>query len=515
MQRSLFTAISGLNNHQTKLDVIGNNIANVNTTAFKSGRVRFADILNQTLRGPSAPQDNRGGINPMQVGLGMQLAAIDNNHTQGNLQSTGRELDMAIQGSGFFIVGDGNQYFYTRDGSFSRGADGYLVNSANGLRVMGWMAGEDGIIDVTQPPGSINIPLGFQAEARATEQMIFGGNLNAAVKPLSAEVETLREGSETDNEIRLISVENATGGTFTLSFGGETTEPISYLATADNVRAALEGLEGIGTGDVQVTGGIGGPWTVEFTGDLGLMSIAEELTVGSTELVNSYQLEMDIYDSLGSVHTIMVEFEKSGVNEWSWQAFIKDGDALLGNGSGTIVFNEQGGISFGGQGIFTLDPVPEGTSLEGADPLNIMLDFSALSQLVGETDALLRQQDGFPMGILDAFNIGSTGVITGAYSNGMITPLGQIALGRFENPEGLIKVGNNMFTASANSGDVFVGTPGTQGRGTIETSTLEMSNVNIAFEFTEIITTSRAFQANSRIITSSDELLQEVVNLKR
>ncbi|RJX27861.1 MAG: flagellar hook protein FlgE [Dethiobacter sp.] len=416
MQRSLFTAISGLNNHQTKLDVIGNNIANVNTTAFKSGRVRFADILNQTLRGASAPQDNRGGINPMQVGLGMQLAAIDNNHTQGNLQSTGRELDMAIQGNGFFIVSDGRQKYFTRDGSFARGADGFLVNSANGFQVMGWMAGADGSTDITQPPGSLNIPLGFKAEARATAQMIFGGNLNASVQPLS-------------------------GGAF--------------------------------------------------------------------------PLEMDIYDSLGNVHTLEIEFEKTEVNLWTWQAYLKDGDAFIGSGSGSIIFNEQGSVASGQQGTFTLNPIPGGSSLEGSEPLKILLDFSALSQLVGETDALLRRQDGFPMGILNAFNMDSTGIIAGAYSNGMVVSLGQIALGRFENPEGLIKVGANMFQSSANSGDVFIGAPGTQGRGKIETSTLEMSNVNIAFEFTEIITTSRAFQANSRVITSSDELLQEVVNLKR
>ncbi len=622
MQRSLFTAISGLNNHQTKLDVIGNNIANVNTTAFKSGRVRFADILNQTLRGASAPQDSRGGINPMQVGLGMQVAAIDNNHTQGNLQSTGRELDMAIQGNGFFIVNDGRQNYFTRDGSFARGADGYLVNSANGFRVMGWMAGTDGSVDVTQPPGSLNIPLGFKAEARATENMIFGGNLSASVKPLSGEVITSRDGGEgvdsafmisagdadggsfmllidgnvTDsipfdaaagelvaaiealgppytgnvtvtedgagtwvvsfdtaeigspvavefngddlsfggvtgdhtgdgvstlsagsdsvNELQQISINNATGGSFTLSFDGETTGPLAYNATADNIRAALQSLTAINSGDVSVTGSIGGPWTVEFTGSLAGTDVAA-LQINTEGLLSSFPLEMDVYDSLGNVHTLAVAFDKAGTNEWTWEAHIKDGDSLLGTGSGTIAFNEHGSVISGQEGTFTLNPIPAGSSLEGSDSLQIMLNFSALSQLVGETDALLRQQDGFPMGILSAFTVGGTGIVTGAYSNGMVAALGQIALGRFENPEGLIKVGSNMFQSSANSGDVFIGTPGTQGRGTIETSTLEMSNVNIAFEFTEIITTSRAFQANSRVITSSDELLQEVVNLKR
>ncbi|MBS4021285.1 MAG: flagellar hook protein FlgE [Dethiobacter sp.] len=620
MQRSLFTAISGLNNHQTKLDVIGNNIANVNTTAFKSGRVRFADILSQTLRGASAPQDNRGGINPLQVGLGMQLAAIDNNHTQGNLQSTGRELDMAIQGNGFFIISDGRQNYFTRDGSFARGADGFLVSSSNGFRVMGWLAADAGSIDISQPTGSLNIPLGFKSEARATESMVFGGNLNASLKPMTAAVATLRAGQAAEdsvftvsvgdadggsfglavdgvnigpfpynadtadlalaieslgtpyagnvtvinsgadwsitfavdaigapvslefdadleaggvpggqvgdgattvtagsmavNELQQISVNNATGGTFTLSHNGQTTAPIAHKATAAGIRTALEGLTGINSGDVAVSGAIGGPWTVEFTGELAGTDAAE-LVVNTAGLQSSFPLEIDIYDSLGNVHTLHIEFEKAGVNQWTWQSFLKDGESKLGSGSGTIVFNEQGSVASGEQGTFTLNPIPAGSALVGSDPLSITLDFSALSQLVGGTDALLRQQDGFPMGILNAFNVGSTGIITGSYSNGMVVPLGQIALGRFENPEGLTKAGSNMFQPSANSGDVFIGTPGTQGRGKIETSTLEMSNVNIAFEFTEIITTSRAFQANSRIITSSDELLQEVVNLKR
>ncbi|MCR3922093.1 MAG: flagellar hook protein FlgE [Firmicutes bacterium] len=414
MQRSLFTAISGLNNHQTKLDVIGNNIANVNTTAFKASSVKFADILNQTLSGASAPQGGVGGKNPMQVGLGMQLAAIDVNFTQGNLQSTGRSLDMAIEGNGFFIVSDGAENYFTRDGSFARGSDGFLVNSSTGLPVMGWVPGPDGSIDLTQPLNSLNIPLGFRAEASATENLLFGGNVNAAS------------------------------------------------------------------------------------------------SIGDT-----YQLEMDVYDSLGSVHTMLIEFEKTDVNEWEWSSSVMDGGFSFGEGEGVITFNPQGSVSTGQLGMFILDPIPAGSSMDGSDPLHINLDFSTLSQLVGETDALVRGHDGYPMGILNDFTVGSTGVITGTYSNGMVAPIGQIALGRFENPGGLTNVGTNMFQPTANSGAVFIGAPNTQGRGKIQTSSLEMSNVNIAFEFTEIITTSRAFQANSRVITSSDELLQEVVNLKR
>jgi flagellar hook protein FlgE len=138
MLRSLSTAVSGLRNHQTKLDAIGNNIANVNTVAYKSGQVRFQDIFSQTLRGATAPQDGRGGLNPMQIGLGMEVSSINTLHTPGAITSTGRETDLAIEGNGFFVVSDGFQQYYTRDGTFTRDSSGILVN-ANGLRLLGWV----------------------------------------------------------------------------------------------------------------------------------------------------------------------------------------------------------------------------------------------------------------------------------------------------------------------------------------------------------------------------------------
>ena len=415
MQRSMFTAISGLNNHQIKLDVIGNNIANVNTTAFKSGRARFEDILNQSLRGASAPQENRGGINPIQVGLGMQVAAIENNHTQGNLQSTGRPTDLAIQGSGFFVVSDGSQTLYTRDGSFSQGTDGYLVNSANGFRVMGWQADDAGDINENNPLSPLEIPIGFKSVVRPTANMVFGANLNA----------------------------NA--------------------------------------------------------------------AVGDTHV-----LETVIFDSLGRSHTLETVFTKIAAdNQWTWQAGVINpadpGGPRLGSGTGTIIFNTAGTVyppipDTGA--IFTFTPAP-------AAPVSISMDLNSLTQLAGETSAMVRAQDGFPEGTLSSFTLGSSGRISGIFSNGMVRTLGQIAIGRFENPEGLTKAGSNLYESSPNSGTALVGTPGTQGRGLLQPASLEMSNVNLAFEFTEMIATSRAFQANSRVITSSDELLQEVVNLKR
>src|SRR5215207_4561282 len=180
MMRSMFSAISGLKNHQTFMDVVGNNIANVNTTGFKQSRVTFQDILSQTVRGASGPQGGRGGVNPMQVGLGTLISGIDTIHTQGTLQSTGKSTDMAIQGDGYFVTSDGQQNYYTRDGTFDVGIDNTLVNAASGLRVQGWQADPlTGVIDIAAPPTSITVPLGAGMTGKASTGLTVKGNLDA------------------------------------------------------------------------------------------------------------------------------------------------------------------------------------------------------------------------------------------------------------------------------------------------------------------------------------------------
>lgn len=408
MQRSLFTAVTGLRNHQVKMDVLGNNIANVNTTAFKGGRVRFQDILSQNIRGASAPQLGRGGINPAQVGLGMSIGAIDTIHTQGSLQNTGRATDLAIQGNGFFVMSDGTNRLYSRDGAFSLGADGDLVNAANGFKPLGWPADAAGVINTTAPLGPLNIPIGQRVTTRATTNLVFGANLDAAA---------------------------AVGGT--------------HLA------------------------------------------------------------EVLVYDSQGGLHTVEVTFTKTAApNVWDWVAEWVTLPADPSPESGTLTFDTSGNLTASTGGPITFTPT-------GVAPLSITPDFSDLTQVVGLSNALVRFQDGFPVGELESFTIGKTGVINGVFTNGLVRELGQLALASFPNAEGLLKVAANMFQVSSNSGQPRVGAAGLEGRGIIETATLEMSNVDLSAEFTEMITTSRAFQANSRVITSSDELLQEVVNLKR
>lgn len=410
MMRSMFSAITALRNHQTFMDVVGNNIANVNTVAYKGTRVLFQDMLSQTLRAAAAPQGNRGGLNPMQIGLGMGLAGLDTLNTQGNLQSTGKMTDMAIQGDGYFILGDGNRNFYTRDGGMDLATDGTLVHQATGMRVLGWTASATGVVDTTQPIGAINIPLGQMRAGQATSTAALAGNLDATT---------------------------ATGGT---------------IATT-----------------------------------------------------------IQVYDSLGDAHTIKLTFTKNAAaNQWDWAASSTD-TAITGvTGNGTLTFTGAGAYSAGSPGNISI-----AYNNGAVSPQAISVDFTALTQFADTGAVSLSRQDGSPAGTLTAFNVSGTGEITGVYSNGLNIVLGQVALATFPNPGGLTRTGRNLLGVTPNSGAPMIGTGGTGNRGTIATGQLEMSNVNLADEFTNMIVAERGFQANSRVISVSDEMLQELVNLKR
>lgn len=405
MMRSLFAGVSGLNSHQTRMDVIGNNISNVNTVGFKSSSVTFQETLSQLLSGASAPQGSQGGINPIQVGLGVSVASINVNHTQGNLQSTGKVTDIAIQGNGFFILADGSSQYYTRAGNFGLDAVGTMVDSSSGLIVQGWMADTNGTINTNSNIGNIQLPVGQTIPSQATTKMEFEGNLNSA------------------------------------SAVGDSTVNASY-----------------------------------------------------------------VYDSLGNKNLINTTFTKTDDNEWAWEATDADGNTL---GSGTLTFNTDGSFDAVTGGTINLTP-------SGANALTITPDFTDLTQGASSTSEIsLSSQDGYPMGTLESYTINSYGQIVGSFSNGMSQTLAQLALANFNNPAGLMSAGSSLYTSSSNSGTAQIGAAGGNGRGLTSAGYLEMSNVDLAQEFTNMITTQRGYQANSRIITTSDEMLQELVNLKR
>ncbi len=414
MIRSMFSAISGLRNHQTMMDVVGNNISNVNTTGFKSSTTVFQDVLSQMLRGGGAAETDLGGTNPAQVGLGSRVAAITTNFGQGALQRTGRATDLAVQGDGFFVVNQAGQELYTRAGSFSIDALGRLVTQ-EGAFVMGWQGDATGNVNTNGAIGTIQVPVGDLAAPNPTGQVDLGGNLPS------------------------------------------------------------------------------------------------DAAIGAT-IVNS----VEIFDTQGSPIDIRFTFTKTAADTWTLdsQYTLADGTNGSAGAQTEIVFDADGEIDTGASTFNTLSTVP-GT----AGPVELFLgDAGGANRLTqyGELSTVaVLNQDGSAAGSLQSFSISQEGLVVGSYSNGRTRAIGQISLASFANPEGLEKVGGSNYRATMNSGLAQLGTAGAGGRGLMSSGTLEMSNVDLAQEFTNLIVAQRGFQANSRVVTTSDELLQEVVNLKR
>lgn len=430
MGRALFTAVTGLKAQQTKLDVVANNIANVNTTGYRSSRVLFQDLFSQTLSGPSAPAATNGGTNPRQVGLGVQIGSIDVNYGQGSLVTTGVNSDLAIQGNGFFVLSDGITNVYTRDGSFTVNSVGTLIDPATGMRVQGYTADASGVVDPQNSIlGDITIPLGADGIASATTEAELTGNLNSGTN-------------------------------------------------------------------------------------------ANEVVVRNIE----------VFDSLGTARNVEMTFTKTAnANEWTWNATYDNGTTTPSVGSGTLTFTPNGNVAAGSEtGTINITATDLGSGATApVDPLSVTVDFSNITQLAppvdpaadpnaqAPSDITLRSQNGFPLGVLQSFSIGANGQVIGVYTNDRTQVIAQVALANFANVGGLTREGNNSFRQSPASGLANIGTPGTGGRGSVSGGVLESSNTDLGTEFSEMIITQRAFQANSRTITAADTLLQEAVNLVR
>lgn len=411
MLRSLFSGISGMRSHQTMMDVVANNIANVNTAGFKSSSTVFEDTLSQMLTAAGAPQGTNGGTNPAQVGLGVQVAGVNTNFGQGATQMTGRATDLMIQGDGFFVVNDGQQQLFTRSGAFSFDTNGKLVTTG-GAAVMGWL-GTNGVVNTNGPLQQIVLPIGTAAAPTATTRTTLAGNLDAAAPAYDA---------------------------------------------ADPATAAGRVVTSI-----------------------------------------------DVYDAVGVAHTLTYEFTKS-VTGWSVKVSDDSVTPLTATAAATVD-PATGAVTW------TPDPLSLTPGWPGATPLEI--DLGTVTSFGGATSVAATGQDGSAMGTLQSFTISPDGTIVGVFSNGLKEPLGQVALASFNNAPGLEKVGGSLYRTTVNSGIAQLGAAGTAGRGQLSSGSLEMSNVDLAAEFTNLIVAQRGFQANSRVITTSDEILQDLVNLKR
>jgi len=398
--RSLFSGITGLRQHQTLMDVVANNISNVNTTGFKSSSVVFEDTLSQLLKAAGSPSPGVGGLNPAQVGLGVQLGAITPNFGQGSAQNTGRSTDLMIQGDGFFIVRNGNETNYTRAGAFTFDTNGRLVNPS-GMIVQGW-TGVNGVVNTDGQIGDIIIPTGSMIKPVASTSIVIGGNISAG----------------TDSE----------------------------------------------------------------------------MTLSAT-----------VYDAAGKAHLVSILLTPDGSGLGFDVDVTDETDPASTSNSGSLLFNADG----------TFDATSTDPDLTLADGTTIAIGLAGSTMYGGPKSLAVTSSDGAAAGSLQQFQIAADGAVLGVFSNGQKLTLARIALANFNNPMGLEKIGHTVFQTTPNSGLPQVGTPMSGGRGQLLGGTLEMSNVDLAQEFTNLIIAQRGFQANSRVITTSDQMLQDLVDIKR
>ncbi len=413
MMRALFAGVSGLRSHQTKMDVIGNNIANVNTVGFKASRVTFKEAFVQLIRGASRP-GTLGGTNPVQIGTGVNVGSIDQLFTQGSLETTGLPLDMAIQGNSLFVLSDGGRQLYSRAGDFRLDASGRLT-SGSGLAVQGINADAQGNFSSSSSIGDIVIRTDQRSPAQQTSQLTLAGNLDTGA------------------------------------------------------------------------------------------------AVGDT-----HSMSITAYDSAGARHDLQLVFTNTGPGTWDWNATSATG-AVTPATPGTVAFNPNGSLAsftHPGGANFTFTPTG-GTAIAMTVNSGTVAGFDGLTGFANPSNAVVNSQNGYASGDLTNISVDSTGMITGYFSNGVSRSLSQVALATFNNPAGLLSSGDGAFLESPNSGLAVIGFAGTTNPSSITAGALESSNVDISQEFTNMIIAQRGFQANARVISTADDMLQELVNIRR
>jgi flagellar hook protein FlgE len=713
MIRSLYDGVSGLRSEQVAMDVTGNNIANVNTVGFKSGRVTFKESMVQLLKGPSRPPGAAGGTNPMQIGLGTSVGSIDTILTQGNLQSTGQITDLALEGNSYFAYSNGTGTFYSRNGGLQFDSTGRMVCPTNGFTLQGMMAAPDGTYPVGSTIGDITVPFGQKAPAKATTEVTYGCNLDSDSEGLgtvthtnrflasagaanaggipnpdptltslydasgnslgimpndvltiratdAAGVEhtaTLTVGAANNALSALVTAisgvvqgpgfsiqntvtQNANGSININTSGGAVVNDLqitssrpgsnSYVANAFswgtsipmatatgvnsgkllrpaqatdplvNVMDASGNTLGLEAGDiVSINGAVGGKTiptgsltyaagttmqnlldtiqqafnlpqndgtpqnnlsvsmnnadtaddnipdgSVAIRGQKELAFALQNISVSANNVNQNaivptrfnanlstteiqaarntaqHSTSLVVYDESGDAHTLNTTFTNSGIpGEWLWQITMEGGEKILGGNTGKITFGQDGSPSSftfdDGSTQFMFDP------MNGSNQVSVDLNvgspgsFTGITQFRSATTTAARSQDGYPMGKLQEISIDEFGDVKGLYTNGVSKSIAQIYVADFNNPAGLLKESDSMLAVSSNSGQAVMQLPGVGTSTKIKPGALEMSNVDLATEFTNMMTTQRAYQANARVITTSDTLLNELVQLVR
>ncbi|QNN21445.1 flagellar hook-basal body complex protein [Planctomycetales bacterium ZRK34] len=562
---ALFTGLTGMDVHTKSLDVIGNNITNVNTFGFKGSRALFQSQLTNNLSLGTAPDGVTGGTNPLSIGLGVSFSGTQRNFTNGSIQPTGVNTDLALEGNGFFILRQLDGPYYTRAGTFDLDAEKNLVSPEGGI-VQGYGVDENFNI-VPGILGDINIPLGTLTVAEATRNVDFAGNLNA-----SGTLATVGSNTTTQALTDLGSAAAATAattltnlssdginplfsagdvitiqgaekggkslGTFKFEVGAvNTTGADANGTTFDDLRAFVEDVLGINTsvegagvtigasGELIIDGNFGTINDVNLqTADLFTNGAVQQpfiFTKNQDSVGESVRTSLAVYDSLGTPLTVDVSMSlvSKGTTGTQWRYYaesVDDTDVAVALGTGTLDFNTSGELIDVSNSQIQIDRTATGA----IDPLTVTLNFSSgteeLSALTDTSSTLAAvYQDGSPIGTLSSFSIGQDGTISGSFTNGLTRSLGMVALATFTNPEGLVDAGNNLYQAGPNSGLAVDVQPQTFGSARVISGALELSNVDLSAEFVNLINTTTGFSASSRVITTSDELIQQLLAIAR
>lgn len=580
---AMFTGLSGLAVNARRLEVIGNNISNVNTTAFKSNRMMFAPLFSRNFGLGTGPNGVTGGTNPGQIGLGAAVSGTQRNFNTGGVTSTGIPTDIAIEGAGFFIVEEANSQYFTRDGAFRFNANNELT-TVGGARLQGYGV-DDNFNIVEGVLTNIAIPLGVATIAEATENVEFSGNLNAdgdvATTGTVLDFARLQDGGGTDIAIggSILAIEGAGGPVFTpgdtitisgAERGGKVIPDATFTVGAPpagdgtSMQELVDWMQdvlgvvpdggynpadplqpGVEPGSASMTGGV-----LTFIGNWGEMN---ELTLAADNFIvntasgeanpfiptvtqpatgESVRTTFTVYDTLGSplnVDLTMV-LAREDTDGTYWRAFLHSDDDTdirlhLETGANEQVpylqFDNFGKLVTDLAISVELDRLDTGAQ----DPLMFNLNFesdggrvTALSSPdgpAGVSTLASTFQDGSPLGVLTNFAVGIDGTLTGGFSNGLTRTIGQLVLANFTNAEGLVDTGGGLYRSGPNSGSPLVAEPLEFGTGRTLGGSLELSNVDLSTEFTNMILTSTGYSAASRVITTSDQLLQQLLLIGR
>ena len=565
MSFALSAGVTGLQAHQKMLDIAGNNLANVNTTAFKSSRITFSELLSETIKKASQPTAGVGGTNPQQMGSGVGVSGISPNMAQGNIVNTGNPLDLAIEGEGYFVLSDGSQSLYTRSGAFAVDANSYLVDPATGYLVQRiGSVGLEADFQVQDPNDShVKVPYDVAMPAKATTEVEVSGNLSADAQlttpqtnvltsnlgytygdgttpDLATEIDQLDQfsgGSEADGQLAVgesgtitISGYQPDGTAFSsgLTFTVDPTTTLGDLIDHLNNNVFSGATASLVSGKIRITDDASGysksDIVLSYAGDgtLTMPAYFEVSTVGGDEVKN---ISITVYDSQGGRHVLSGAFVRTETpNTWDMVLTSITGDVqevtFDNRRIDAVTFNAGDGSYSGLSGTDTARFIVT-FAHDTANPQTITMSlgtagkFDGLTQFAGNSTAVARGQDGYEAGRLSTVSVNNEGILIGAFSNGIKKNIAALQIALFQNTSGLESLGNSYFTPSANSGEAVATQALTGGAGSLHGGALEKSNADVATEFVNMIQAQNGFQANARTIRIANDILRELTNLIR